>query len=78
MLVDVDNARKCDADELLGHMRRELQEQNISSDKIASFFCPMGLSLGNNTPAEISIGVIAQLLQRRDELGILKHKVKQF
>lgn len=59
-------------------LRRELQEQNVSSDKIDSFFCPMGLSLGNNTPAEISIGVIAQLLQRRDELGILKHKVKQF
>lgn len=59
-------------------LRRELQEQNIPSDKIDSFFCPMGLSLGNNTPAEISISVIAQLLQRRDELGILKHKVKQF
>lgn len=59
-------------------LRRDLQQQGLSEEKIASFLCPMGLSLGNNTPAEISISVIAQLLQRRDELGILRHKVKQF
>jgi len=61
-----------------GVLRRDLQEKNISSDRINSFHCPMGMPLGNNTPAEISISVIAQLLQRRDELGILKHKVKRF
>ncbi len=61
-----------------GVLRRDLQEQGISQEKIDSFVCPMGLPLGNNTPAEISISVIAQLLQRRDELGILKHKVKKF
>ncbi|MCH2203874.1 MAG: xanthine dehydrogenase accessory protein XdhC [Fuerstiella sp.] len=59
-------------------LRRELREQAIPSDKIDSFYCPVGVPLGNNTPAEISISVIAQLLQQRDELGILKHKVKQF
>ena len=59
-------------------LRRDLRKQNISSEKIDSFYCPMGVALGNNTPAEISISVIAQLLQRRDELGILKHKIKQF
>jgi len=59
-------------------LRRDLEEQQMSPDKIDSFYCPMGVPLGNNTPAEISISVIAQLLQRRDELGILKHKVKQF
>jgi xanthine dehydrogenase accessory factor len=59
-------------------LRRDLKEQKMSSHKIESFYCPMGMPLGNNTPAEISISIIAQLLQRRDELGILKHKVKQF
>ena len=59
-------------------LRRDLQQQGISQEKINSFFCPMGMPLGNNTPAEISISVIVQLIQRRDELGILKHKVKDF
>ncbi len=59
-------------------LRRDLAEQGISADRIDSFYCPMGIAIGNNTPAEISISVIAQILQRRDELGILKHKVKQF
>lgn len=59
-------------------LRRDLKSQGFSEEKTGSFLCPMGLPLGNNTPAEISISVIAQLLQKRDELGILKHKVKQF
>lgn len=59
-------------------LRRDLQQEGFSEEKIDSFLCPMGISLGNNTPAEISVSVMAQLLQRRDELGILKHKVKQF
>lgn len=59
-------------------LRRDLQQQNMPPEKMDSFYCPMGVPLGNNTPAEISISVIAQLIQRRDELGILKHKVKQF
>lgn len=59
-------------------LRRDLKQDGVADDKINSFLCPMGVPLGNNTPAEISISVIAQILQRRDELGILKHKVKQF
>jgi xanthine dehydrogenase accessory factor len=59
-------------------LRRDLAAQNVSSEKIESFFCPMGVPLGNNTPAEISISVVAQLIQQRDQLGILKHKVKDF
>lgn len=59
-------------------LRRELKNQGIDPKKIESVVCPMGLPIGNNTPAEISISVIAQLLQRRDETGILKHKTKHF
>lgn len=47
-------------------LRRDLAQQNISKDKIDSFYCPMGLPIGNNTPAEIAISVSAQLIQIRD------------
>ena len=53
-------------------LRRELAQRGLSDDKISSFVCPIGLPLGNNTPVEISISVIAQLIQKRDELGVLK------
>jgi len=59
-------------------VRRELSERGFSDDQINSYLCPIGLPLGNNTPAEISISVIAQLIQTRDRLGIVQHKTKQF
>lgn len=59
-------------------LKRNLREEGLPDAKIESFFCPMGLPLGNNTPAEISISVAAQLIQERDRLGILKHKTKSF
>lgn len=59
-------------------LQRDLAAKGIPREKIASFFCPVGLPLGNNTPAEISISVIAQMVQERDRLQILSHKVKDF
>lgn len=59
-------------------LRRELREQKFAQDKIDSFVCPIGLPLGNNTPVEISISVIAQLIKKRDELGLMGHKTKKF
>ena len=59
-------------------LRRELKQRNFAPQKVESFICPIGIPLGNNTPAEIAISVIAQLIQKRDDLGILNHKVKQF
>lgn len=59
-------------------LRRDLRSRDLPDEKIESFVCPIGLPLGNNTPAEISISIVAQLIQRRDELGILHHKVKNF
>jgi xanthine dehydrogenase accessory factor len=47
-------------------LRRDLKEQGIAPEKIGSFLCPMGLAIGNNTPAEIAISIAAQLLQVRD------------
>ena len=47
-------------------LRRELAAAGISEDKISSFFCPIGDAIGNNTPIEISISVVAQLIRERD------------
>lgn len=49
-------------------LRRDLRKYAVSSEKIESFHCPIGLPIGNNTPAEIAISIAAQLLQQRDRL----------
>jgi xanthine dehydrogenase accessory factor len=59
-------------------LRRDLEEMGISEEKIASFFCPMGLPIGNNTPPEIAISVVSQLIAERDRLGIIQQKTKKF
>jgi len=48
-------------------LRRDLRRRGFSDKQIGSFFCSMGLPIGNNTPAEIAISVVAQLIQVRDE-----------
>ncbi len=47
-------------------LRAGLKQLDLPKEKIESFFCPVGLSFGNNTPLEISHSVVAQLLQERD------------
>lgn len=49
-------------------LRRDLESQGLSTAKSESFFCPIGLPIGNNTPAEIAISITAQLLQHRDKM----------
>lgn len=46
-------------------LRSDLKAQDFTEEKLNSFFCPIGLELGNNTPVEISHSVIAQILQVR-------------
>lgn len=59
-------------------LRRDLRELKLSDAKIDAFYCPMGLPIGNNTPAEIAISVTSQLIQQRDKLGIIQQKTKVF
>jgi xanthine dehydrogenase accessory factor len=59
-------------------LRRDLKQMGLPDEKIASFFCPMGLPIGNNTPPEIAISVASQLIQERDRLGIIQQKTKKF
>ncbi len=51
-------------------LRRDLKAMGLNQTKIDSYFCPMGLPFGNNTPAEIAISVVAQLLEQRDRVAI--------
>jgi len=46
----------------IGH---RLLESGISKDDIAKIYSPVGLDIGNNTPAEIAISITAQLLEVR-------------
>ncbi len=57
---------------------RDLREHGLSEELLKQFHCPMGLPLGNNTPAEIAISIVGQLIQERDRLGIVDHKTKAF
>ncbi len=59
-------------------LTRELNAIGISTEKQKAYVCPIGLPVGNNTPAEISFSIVAQLIQRRDQAGILDHKSKSF
>jgi xanthine dehydrogenase accessory factor len=59
-------------------LRRDLRAEGITEEQLDSFFCPMGLPLGNNTPPEISISIASQLIQERDRLKVIDHKTKVF
>lgn len=45
--------------------RALLKVPDINEDKMKHFYCPLGLPIGNNQPAEIAISISAQLLEIR-------------
>ena len=47
-------------------LMRELTEDGVPAHLLDQIICPLGLPLGSNDPAEISISIAAQLLQRRE------------
>lgn len=59
-------------------LRKDLLAAGFSEESTASYHCPIGLPIGNNTTAEIAISIAAQLIQERDKLGIFDHPRKQF
>lgn len=50
-------------------MRRDLETQGVTSSQLENFFCPIGENFGNNTPAEITFSIVAQLIKERDKNG---------
>lgn len=47
---------------------RELREDNIPDEQLATLVCPVGLPIGSNDPAEIAVSIVAQLLERRSSV----------
>ena len=47
-------------------MRRQLDEDDMPRDFIDRIICPVGEKVGNNTPAEIAIGIVSQFLRFRN------------
>jgi len=45
-------------------MRRELADVGVAPEQIARLTCPIGLMIGAESPAEIAVAVMAELIQR--------------
>ena len=46
-------------------VRRQLKEQGVSREFIDRIVCPLGEKFGDNTPGQIAISVVSQLLKQR-------------
>lgn len=51
-------------------LKDDLRKYGINQEKIASLKCPIGESIGNNSPAEIAISIVAQLILIRDQKSL--------
>ena len=49
-------------------LKSALKKNGVKEDKMAELHCPIGESLGNNSPVEIAISIVAQLIRVRDSL----------
>lgn len=48
-------------------LRREVLASGVEATKFDAVHCPIGEPIGNNTPIEISISILAQLIRVRDQ-----------
>ena len=51
-------------------IRRELHQLGYSADRTSKIQCPVGLKVGNNSPAEIAVSMAAGLIQARDGCAV--------
>jgi xanthine dehydrogenase accessory factor len=49
-------------------LRRELRERGLPASFIEQVSCPIGEKIGGNTPPEIAVSLVAQLMRRRASL----------
>ncbi len=47
-----------------------LLEESFSAELVNSIQCPIGIPMGSNAPAEVAISIVAQLIQKRDEMSM--------
>lgn len=55
-------------------LKKDIVAAGLSEAAQSQFYCPMGLELGNNQPAEIAVSIAAQLVQERDNYLNLKRE----
>ena len=58
-----------------GAIHRDLRKQGHSKEALQALWCPIGLPLGSNLPAEIAVSIAAQVIQERDRLRTLSGDV---
>lgn len=46
-------------------LRRELRHEGMADEDVDRIVCPLGDKIGNNTPGEIAVGIVSQLLRLR-------------
>ena len=51
-------------------MRRELRASSVAEEFIARIGCPLGEKLGGNTPSDIAVSIVAQLVRARRGLAV--------
>lgn len=49
-------------------LKKEMRGRGLAPELLSNFHCPIGLNIGNNSPAEIAISIVASLLQVRDKI----------
>jgi len=49
-----------------GIVRKQLAQDGLPREFIDGIVCPLGDKVGNNTPAEIAVGIVSQLLRLRN------------
>jgi len=49
-------------------LKSDLLNLGIEASKIEKIKCPIGLDFGNNTPVEIALSIVADLIKTRDQL----------
>lgn len=48
-------------------LRKQLLEAGIAENMVDKIDCPIGTKIGNNSPAEVALSIVAQLLLQRDK-----------
>lgn len=49
-------------------LKADLKKNEVDEGRIAKLHCPIGESFGNNSPVEIAVSIVAQLISLRDKL----------
>jgi xanthine dehydrogenase accessory factor len=47
-------------------VRRQLRERGVSAEFVDRIMCPLGEKFGDNTPGQIAVSIVSELLRRRE------------